>query len=222
MINHSWINSHHYLDATTCTTDSLKSSLHLQDAKQFTKLTGTQTVYMFRRCTVSIFIILTLIIIFALAAALGVKKDKLPSTSHQVTYLLVPAASCPDGWIGYRRKCYYFSEDEGNWTLSQSICSSYNSSLTVINSQEDMNFVMRYKGTLDHWIGLSRKPGQPWKWTDGTDFNNWFEVKGNSLCAYLNEFAVSSSGCYTERNWICSRPDEYTQRQQKDSEVMVT
>ncbi|KYO35878.1 C-type lectin domain family 2 member B-like [Alligator mississippiensis] len=183
---------------------------------------GTQTVYMFRRCTVSIFIILTLIIIFALAAALGVKKDKLPSTSHQVTYLLVPAASCPDGWIGYRRKCYYFSEDEGNWTLSQSICSSYNSSLTVINSQEDMNFVMRYKGTLDHWIGLSRKPGQPWKWTDGTDFNNWFEVKGNSLCAYLNEFAVSSSGCYTERNWICSRPDEYTQRQQKDSEVMVT
>ncbi|XP_014378373.1 C-type lectin domain family 2 member D-like isoform X2 [Alligator sinensis] len=202
MINHSWINSHHYLDATTCTTVSLKSSLHLQDAKQFTKLTGTQTVYMFRRCTVAIFIILTLIIIFALAAALG--------------------ASCPDGWIGYRRKCYYFSEDEGNWTLSQSICSSYNSSLTVINSQEDMNFVMRYKGTLDHWIGLSRKPGQPWKWTDGTDFNNWFEVKGNSLCAYLNEFAVSSSGCYTERNWICSRPDEYTQRQQKDSEVMVT
>ncbi|XP_065420339.1 C-type lectin domain family 2 member E-like [Chrysemys picta bellii] len=24
--------------------------------------------------------------------------------------------ACPNGWIGYRGKCYYFSEVQGNWT----------------------------------------------------------------------------------------------------------
>uniref|UniRef100_A0A8C3FAL5 C-type lectin domain-containing protein n=1 Tax=Chrysemys picta bellii TaxID=8478 RepID=A0A8C3FAL5_CHRPI len=36
---------------------------------------------------------------------------------------------CPDGWVGYLGKCYYFSEAEGNWTFSQSNCSSFGASL---------------------------------------------------------------------------------------------
>uniref|UniRef100_A0A674IMM4 C-type lectin domain-containing protein n=1 Tax=Terrapene triunguis TaxID=2587831 RepID=A0A674IMM4_9SAUR len=41
-----------------------------------------------------------------------------------------PAVSrCPDGWVGYLGKCYYFSEAEGNWDFSQSNCSSFGASL---------------------------------------------------------------------------------------------
>uniref|UniRef100_A0A8C8S7L0 C-type lectin domain-containing protein n=1 Tax=Pelusios castaneus TaxID=367368 RepID=A0A8C8S7L0_9SAUR len=64
-----------------------------------------------------------------------------------------------------------------------------------------------YKCRFDHWIGLRRDPGQPWKWANGTEYNNWFLIRGGD-CAYLNdEKGVSSSRCSTERRWICSKPE---------------
>ncbi|CAM4557123.1 unnamed protein product [Lepidochelys kempii] len=33
-------------------------------------------------------------------------------------------------------------------------------------------FLLRHKGVRDHWIGLRREQGQPWKWTNGTKFNH--------------------------------------------------
>uniref|UniRef100_A0A452GJ93 C-type lectin domain-containing protein n=1 Tax=Gopherus agassizii TaxID=38772 RepID=A0A452GJ93_9SAUR len=74
-----------------------------------------------------------IIIIVTLAALLAVEKSK-PS-------LAAPGPPsgpcCPDGWIGYRGKCYYFSETEGNWTYSQSQCSALNASLAGIDSEQE-------------------------------------------------------------------------------------
>ncbi|CAM5158328.1 unnamed protein product [Eretmochelys imbricata] len=46
--------------------------------------------------------------------------------------------SCPDGWVGYRGKCYYFSETEGSWTDSRSRCSDPGASPAGINSEQEM------------------------------------------------------------------------------------
>ncbi|KAG6922713.1 C-type lectin domain family 2 member D, partial [Chelydra serpentina] len=123
-------------------------------------------------------------------------------------------AACPDGWVGYRGKCYYFSETEGNWSSSLSHCSSLNAALASIDSLPELNFMMHYKGIPYRWIGLQREQGegQPWKWTNGTVFNNLFPVRGEGQCAYLNDRGVSSSRCYSERHFICSRPDECSRR----------
>uniref|UniRef100_K7G0H7 Early activation antigen CD69-like n=1 Tax=Pelodiscus sinensis TaxID=13735 RepID=K7G0H7_PELSI len=119
-----------------------------------------------------------------------------------------PAAAhcCPDGWVGYQRQCYYFSEAEESWTDSQDHCFSLGASLAGIDTQQDLAFINRYKGLSEHWIGLRREPGQPWKWTNGTEFNHWFEVRADGECAYLNDVAVTSSWCDTVRYWICSKP----------------
>uniref|UniRef100_A0A8D0GKI7 C-type lectin domain-containing protein n=1 Tax=Sphenodon punctatus TaxID=8508 RepID=A0A8D0GKI7_SPHPU len=117
-----------------------------------------------------------------------------------------PASCCPDDWIGYRGKCYYFSKQEKSWDPSQSVCSFFNASLAEIDSHEAMAFLMRYKGLPDHWIGLRREPEQPWRWTDGSEFNSLFEVRGKGDCAYLNEKAASATRCSTPKNWICSKP----------------
>ncbi|XP_065420334.1 C-type lectin domain family 2 member E-like isoform X2 [Chrysemys picta bellii] len=110
-----------------------------------------------------------IIIIVTLAALLAVEKSKPP----------VGAAGpgCPDGWIGYRGKCYYFSETEGNWNHSQSQCSSLNASLAGIDSEQEKNFLLRYKSFLDRWVGLQREPGQAWMWPNGTEFDNREESK---------------------------------------------
>ncbi|KAH1182786.1 C-type lectin domain family 2 member D-like [Mauremys mutica] len=114
--------------------------------------------------------------------------------------------ACTDGWMGYRGKCYYFSETEGNWTYIERLCSSFGASLAGIDSEQELMFLLRHKDAHDHWIGLRREQGQPWKWTNGTEFNHLFVIRGGGDCAYLNdEKGVSSSRCYMERRWICSK-----------------
>ncbi|XP_077646395.1 C-type lectin domain family 2 member D6 isoform X1 [Lonchura striata] len=78
-----------------------------------------------------------------------------------------PCFQCPFDWIRYRGKCYYFSEVEGNWTSSQDNCSALDASLAMLDSMEDLSFVMRYKGISEHWIGLLREDEeQPWQWVN--------------------------------------------------------
>nr|XP_023968433.1 C-type lectin domain family 2 member D-like isoform X2 [Chrysemys picta bellii]XP_023968435.1 C-type lectin domain family 2 member D-like isoform X2 [Chrysemys picta bellii]XP_042702524.1 C-type lectin domain family 2 member D-like isoform X2 [Chrysemys picta bellii] len=117
-------------------------------------------------------------------------------------------AACPDSWINYLGKCYYFSQAEGNWTNSQDNCSALGASLAVIGTQQEMDFLMRHKGPSDHWIGLQKEQDQPWMWTNGTEFNNWFPIAGGGPCAFLNRGDVSSSGCSRDAHWICSKPVE--------------
>ncbi|XP_053155271.1 C-type lectin domain family 2 member B-like [Hemicordylus capensis] len=122
------------------------------------------------------------------------------------TLLRSPVACCPNGWIGYQGKCYYFSVTEGDWMASKTNCSSFNASLSVIDSQEEMDFMRRYKGVADHWVGLQRDlEGEPWKWINGTSFNNWFEIRGGGECAYMNHKTIASSSCTREEPWICSK-----------------
>uniref|UniRef100_A0A8C8RKZ9 C-type lectin domain-containing protein n=1 Tax=Pelusios castaneus TaxID=367368 RepID=A0A8C8RKZ9_9SAUR len=116
-----------------------------------------------------------------------------------------PVATCPDGWVGYLGKCYYFSEAEANWASSQNNCSAHGASLAGIDSLEEMDFMTRYKGPSDYWIGLRRAPDQPWKWTNGTEFNNWFTIAGGEKCAFMNHNDISSSSCSREGRWICSK-----------------
>ncbi|XP_044840027.1 C-type lectin domain family 2 member D3-like [Mauremys mutica] len=129
--------------------------------------------------------------------------------------LAAKGSDCPDGWVGYLGKCYYFSETEGNWTYSQKNCSALGASLAVTDTFRDLVFMLRYKGTLDHWIGLWRdQEGQPWKWPNGTEFNNLFEIQGEGDCVYLNNNYARIVGCSLEKHWICSKRDGYTARKQ--------
>lgn len=153
-------------------------------------------------------VVMGIIIVIALAAALAVVMSKPCMAPPDL-----PAAPwCPKGWIGYEGKCYYFSEAEGNWTNSQRHCSALSASLAVIDTGQDLGFIHRYKGPSEHWIGLSRDPDKLWKWVNGQEFNNMFEVRGGGECAYLNDAAVSSSWCSTLRHWVCSKAAGSTER----------
>lgn len=48
-----------------------------------------------------------------------------------------PCIRCPFTWIGYRGRCYHFSEAEGNWTSSRDNCSALGASLAVFEDPED-------------------------------------------------------------------------------------
>nr|XP_055214626.1 C-type lectin domain family 2 member D isoform X1 [Gorilla gorilla gorilla] len=125
---------------------------------------------------------------------------------HQEPSVCLQAA-CPESWIGFQRKCFYFSDDTKNWTSSQRFCDSQDADLAQVESFQELNFLLRYKGPSDHWIGLSREQGQPWKWINGTEWTRQFPILGAGECAYLNDKGASSARHYTERKWICSKSD---------------
>ncbi|XP_054446805.1 C-type lectin domain family 2 member A [Pteronotus mesoamericanus] len=113
---------------------------------------------------------------------------------------------CPGKWIEVRYKCFYFSDDTRNWTGSKTFCSSQRSELAWIDTHKDLEFLKNHTGTLMHWIGLSRKQGEPWRWTNGQTFNAWFEISGNGSFAFLNADGVYSSRGLDDMKWICSKP----------------
>ncbi|XP_065791092.1 C-type lectin domain family 2 member A [Muntiacus reevesi] len=121
------------------------------------------------------------------------------------------AMECPEEWIGVRRKCFYFSNDTRNWTASKRFCSSQGSELAQIDTPEEMKFLKKHAGTSMYWIGLSRKLGEFWKWTNGTTFNAGFEISGNGPFAFLNSDGVHSSRGFVDIKWICSKPISKTE-----------
>uniref|UniRef100_A0A8D0PPU8 C-type lectin domain-containing protein n=1 Tax=Sus scrofa TaxID=9823 RepID=A0A8D0PPU8_PIG len=123
-----------------------------------------------------------------------------------LSYYLVKAQNapyfCPDNWIGFQDKCYYFSKEEKNWNSSRDSCLSENANLVLISTPEEMQFLKRYKCTSDHWIhpGSQTKP-----WTERSTLNHWLTTKENEVCPYLNEDSIATARCYTERKWICKK-----------------
>ncbi|XP_074013932.1 C-type lectin domain family 2 member B-like [Numenius arquata] len=138
-------------------------------------------------CFLCLFIfgfLVVLIIVFALK----------PGVSHE---------QCPSEWIGYKRKCYFISEEEENWTSSQAFCAKNESLLVVFENEEEMHSLLKHLKIDDSWIGL-RKKGESFFWENGIAFKEGsFQIRNHSECAYLDAFTISTSACSLPRRWIC-------------------
>ncbi|XP_060127184.1 C-type lectin domain family 2 member D-like isoform X3 [Zootoca vivipara] len=150
---------------------------------------------------IAIIIIIILIIIVIPSIVFGTRTGKAPE--QPVPPCKVHA--CASGWKAYEQKCYYFSDVEKNWTLSQSFCASQNASLAVLEREDEMRVVMGLKGKYPFWIGVRREPGQRWKWLHGN--SSALDVSGyGGNCACLNDEPTPSSlRCSTEHHFICTK-----------------
>ncbi|XP_067169928.1 C-type lectin domain family 2 member D-like isoform X3 [Apteryx mantelli] len=110
---------------------------------------------------------------------------------------------CRDGWIGYRGICYYVSLEEASWESSQRHCSSLGASLAVLKREWEVPFLMRLKGSANHWLGLRRQDGRL-VWVDDTVYKETFPVHGQGACAYMSDAGIASSSCSQLRPYICS------------------
>lgn len=119
---------------------------------------------------------------------------------------------CMDGWISHRDKCYYFSEIRDTWSNSQKFCESQNSSLADIENQLELRFLLRYKGSSNHWIGLiSNTDDTGWIWTNGTSYSeDIFPIERlqttpkNSEHVFLNDNGLKSESGRFVKKWICN------------------
>ncbi|XP_009984729.1 PREDICTED: C-type lectin domain family 2 member A-like, partial [Tauraco erythrolophus] len=112
---------------------------------------------------------------------------------------------CSSEWIGYGNKCYFISEEERNWTSSQTFCAESGSSLAVFESQEEVLSLAKHLRIEDTWIGL-RKKGESFYWQNGVALkNDSFQIDNHSECAYWDGSTISTSACSLPRRYICAR-----------------
>ncbi|XP_060094737.1 early activation antigen CD69-like [Heteronotia binoei] len=130
-----------------------------------------------------------------------IKQLKVSSTSKPSL-----TTSCPRGWTWNAEYCYGFSDTDSTWDFAHSNCTSYGASMVVMDTPEEKAFINENKASAEYWIGLRREDiGKPWKQPDGLDFNDWFDIKGQGLCASLNDGVESSTDCDSQRRWICRK-----------------
>ncbi|XP_035170324.1 uncharacterized protein LOC118159903 isoform X1 [Oxyura jamaicensis] len=110
----------------------------------------------------------TVLVAALLIAVIALAARKCPSCPSPIL------PSCSGNGIGFGEKCFYFVEDEADWNRSRSFCLSRRAQLATIDSREDLRFLLRYGRALHYWVGLQREGSDPWRWINGSLFNNLF------------------------------------------------
>ncbi|XP_028647989.1 CD209 antigen-like protein B [Erpetoichthys calabaricus] len=75
---------------------------------------------------------------------------------------------CPDQWLYFKSKCYFFTTEKLKWHSSYEYCSTLEAKLVIIESEEEQNFLIeKMKEGGSYWIGLTdeKKEGQ-YQWVD--------------------------------------------------------
>ncbi|MGH0153470.1 UNVERIFIED_CONTAM: hypothetical protein FKN15_027299, partial [Acipenser sinensis] len=80
---------------------------------------------------------------------------------------------CPEKWVQFNGKCYYFSTDTMNWNSSRTSCVSMGADLVIIESEEEQKFLSEKAKWDSYWIGLTDDVTEgAWLWVDGTPLND--------------------------------------------------
>ncbi|XP_072506211.1 C-type lectin domain family 2 member L isoform X3 [Notamacropus eugenii] len=118
-------------------------------------------------------------------------------------------APCPEDWLLYGRKCYFFSEEPRDWNTGRQYCHTHEASLTVIQSQKELEFMFKFT-RKEPWIGL-RRVGDEFHWINGDPFHpDEFSVSGHGECVFVDPTRLVTSDCLMTRPWVIStHPDEY-------------
>ncbi|NWV86157.1 CLC2D protein, partial [Dasyornis broadbenti] len=79
---------------------------------------------------------------------------------------------CLENGVGFGEKCFYFVEEEKDWNEARNSCLSHRARLATVDSQKELDFLLRYGSSFHHWLGLRREDSQPWTWLNGSLFND--------------------------------------------------
>ncbi|NWR72970.1 CLC4D protein, partial [Centropus unirufus] len=89
---------------------------------------------------------------------------------------------CPNGWIRFKKSCYYLSGDQMNRNESEQNCTGMGSHLVVINTKAE-------QVGKNYYIGLRAQVVGQWQWVDQTPYNRtaafWRKGEPSNVTAEL-------------------------------------
>ncbi|KAJ1122366.1 hypothetical protein NDU88_000856 [Pleurodeles waltl] len=121
---------------------------------------------------------------------------------------------CPEGWVVFGPRCYFFSPLEQNWESSERSCRDLDAHLVVIRSHDQMRFLVDLINSIT-WIGLSDKDIEnDWRWVDGTPYGytpkfwprNQPDNVGNEDCVTLSDdMSWNDDKCWWLYRSVCEK-----------------
>uniref|UniRef100_A0A452UHP7 Fc fragment of IgE receptor II n=1 Tax=Ursus maritimus TaxID=29073 RepID=A0A452UHP7_URSMA len=84
--------------------------------------------------------------------------------------------TCPEKWVNFQRKCYYFGKDPKKWIQARFACSKLQGRLVSIHSEEEQDFLAKRANRKGTWIGLrdlDREGEFIWMDKDPLNYSNW-------------------------------------------------
>ncbi|XP_068858516.1 C-type lectin domain family 2 member B-like isoform X2 [Aphelocoma coerulescens] len=117
---------------------------------------------------------------------------------------------CPQDWQLHGERCYWLSEELGNWTRGMKSCENQDSQLVVLQDKKEKEHIKTIAGKSPPpvWIGL-RSHQKVWRWVDNTPFNP--KMLGTSLqemgegCGTLRAKDFEVYRCDAEHKWVCKK-----------------
>ncbi|XP_014717157.1 C-type lectin domain family 17, member A isoform X1 [Equus asinus] len=156
-----------------------------------------------------------------LAGLAGLKRDidRIRADTNQSLVELrglldCPRVTCPEGWLPFEGKCYYFSPSTKAWEEARKFCQENYSHLLIISNSAEQNFVTKAHGSPRvYWLGLSDRDREgDWRWLDGSPvtLSFWGPEEPNNLhdedCASMNQGGTwNDLSCDITTYWICER-----------------
>ncbi|XP_074193843.1 low affinity immunoglobulin epsilon Fc receptor isoform X4 [Rhinolophus sinicus] len=118
--------------------------------------------------------------------------------------------TCPEEWVNFQRKCYYFGEGAKKWIQARLACSKLQGRLVSIHSQEEQDFLAKYINRRGSWIGLRdlNIEGEfVWMDQNPLDYSNWRPGEpSNGGDTGLGEDCVMMLGSGQWNDAFCSNP----------------
>ncbi|XP_076157588.1 galactose-specific lectin nattectin-like isoform X2 [Alosa pseudoharengus] len=108
------------------------------------------------------------------------------------------SGKCNNGWEAHGGQCYFFSNKNLSWTLSEEECVHKKSHLAIINDEKEQKLLMGISAPKmqfpedKFWIGLNdRQTEGEWLWVDNTPLTNkgfWLENEPDNWKGVNNQY----------------------------------
>ncbi|XP_016072921.1 PREDICTED: low affinity immunoglobulin epsilon Fc receptor [Miniopterus natalensis] len=123
--------------------------------------------------------------------------------------------TCPEKWVNFQRKCYYFGEGAKRWIQARYACSELQGRLVSIHNQEEQDFLAKYINKKGSWIGLRdlNTEGEfVWMDENPLDYSNWRPGEPNNGDQGEDCVMMLGSGQWNDAfcnsyldGWVCDR-----------------
>ncbi|XP_066106813.1 low affinity immunoglobulin epsilon Fc receptor isoform X2 [Saccopteryx bilineata] len=123
--------------------------------------------------------------------------------------------TCPEKWVNFQWKCYYFGESAKKWIQARYTCSSLQGRLVSIHNQEEQDFLAKHINEKGSWIGLRdlNIEGEfVWMDENPLDYSNWQTGEPNNGGEGEDCVMMLGSGKWNDAfcnsyldGWICDQ-----------------
>ncbi|XP_040305689.1 low affinity immunoglobulin epsilon Fc receptor isoform X1 [Herpailurus yagouaroundi] len=141
-----------------------------------------------------------------------------PTTAAPLSLSSAPGSTCntcPENWVNFQRKCYYFGEGAKKWIQARFACSKLQGRLVSIHSQEEQDFLAKRANRKGTWIGLRDLDIEGefiWMDENPLNYSNWRPGEPNNQGQGEDCVMMQGSGQWNDAfcgsrldGWVCDR-----------------